>query len=232
MRGSSAEGTPLGTRPGGSKHVVCLHCGKCTCTNTAALEINKPLPARSCAEPLSCGRTMRLSRSPRSPGASSSRSPAPASSPCISDHDLIVLSARDPEAAQVELGRREALGVSSSNSVRNAVAVGVAGKACSPQVVRSTIIDTLDIASFTSVLSVQMRGLDLLLSGDELERERQAEAQRVEAAAAQLAYTALSQAAGSVLHLRQKRLTLTLLHVPPSHLARLVRHALAVVRVP
>ena len=63
-------------------------------------------------------------RSQRSPGSASRSLGSPSR---LSDHDLIALSARDPEAAQLELGVREALGIASPHSVHNAVAVGVAG---------------------------------------------------------------------------------------------------------
>ena len=117
-------------------------------------------------------------RSQRSPGSASRSLGSPSR---LSDHDLIALSARDPEAAQLELGVREALGIASPHSVHNAVAVGVAG------------------------LNYDIRFAPHLTDA-ELERERQREAERVDAAAEHLAYAALTRAATSVSQLRLMRL--------------------------
>ena len=50
-----------------------------------------------------------------------------AAAPHLTDHQLIVLAAHDPESAQAELAARDAFGIHSPNSVRNAVAAGLAG---------------------------------------------------------------------------------------------------------
>ena len=60
----------------------------------------------------------------------------PPSTSGLSDYDLIVLAAREPEAAQAALASRDRIGIPSPNSVRNAVALGVAGAARGPSVVR------------------------------------------------------------------------------------------------
>ena len=61
----------------------------------------------------------------------------PRSTPGLSDYDLIVLAAREPEAAQAALDSRDWIGIPSPNSVRNAVAIGVAGAGRGPSVVHA-----------------------------------------------------------------------------------------------
>ena len=102
----------------------------------------------------------------------------------LSDYDLIVLAAREPEAAQAALASRDRIGIPSPNSVRNAVALGVAGAARGPSVVRE--VDRL-------------RAQQRLPSASHSRREN--ESYRAAVVAEQVADMALTHAAAAISHL-------------------------------
>lgn len=108
----------------------------------------------------------------------------PRSTPGLSDYDLIVLAAREPKAAQAALDSRERLGIPSPNSVRNAVAMGVAGAARGPSVVR-------EVDCF--------RAQQRLPSASHSRREN--ESYRAAVVAEQVADMALTHAAAAISHL-------------------------------